>query len=137
MFTTAGFCGKVDLIALNDKGAGFLSLEDPVGYAGMEIDISTLRAEQDQEVEATGSSVPGAAEGKTAETFLTDNGIAEGAFLFIRGKLPVGLLENNAYIKVSSAEVDIVPVLESEFGYVEKLMSSDPSIFPGVAPEAM
>lgn len=134
-FTTTGFCGKIDIVDVNDNEAVVCSLEDPVGYAALEISIDEpeqVIAEDDSI--ATGGDSKKAQDGKE----FIEHSINAGNYLFIQGELQMELLENNLYLVTRLNAADIKIVSEGVFdGYVRKLLDMDGSDFIGVQPEYM
>lgn len=141
LFTTTGICGKVELANVNDNGAVVCALEDPVGYAVLEISIEAGEFVEDVDDAEISSQIPGKSseeQTKDGKEFMELHGVQDGFYLFVAGELQMELLDNNAYLAVKGRDVHIEIIPETEFArYVKKLLSIDSSFFLGVQPEEM
>lgn len=127
-FHKTGFCGRVDVKGVNDEFFALISLEDPVGYAAVEVSF-------DSPERSEGAYTPDNT--KDAEAFLKEKGVVPGAFLFLKGQLKISILDKNA-LKVRASEVEVEVVSADAFnGYVDTLLGTDENVFMGVNPEAM
>lgn len=141
LFTTSGFCGKVDVVDVNECGSVVCSLEYPVGYVGFEITVTDKDGSGEAPMETRKSTRENLSQTSNEQDFLKVNSIEAGKFLFLKGDLPLEVpphvLENNVYMRVNNKNVEITAISAEAFSqFVLKLLALDQQ-FNGIHPEAV
>lgn len=105
LFTTTAVCGKVDLCSENDEGEVVVSLEDPLGYTKLEINLKNYTMD--------------------ADGYLHEKDIVEGNFLLAKGDISIYASERsrNAVLRIKRCDVTVESITKSGFHRYVNVMS--------------